>query len=385
MHTIRVHSFSFVGHLRAKLSDIIGIINKIAPPFLAESWDNVGLQVGDPAVDIERIMVALDPCPESVDSALKSSCQLLLSHHPLIFKPLKRISTADETGRLIHRAIAGSLAIVSAHTNFDITPNGINDLLAESLGLTNCKPLKISQREELVKLTVFVPATHHGQLLDALLPHGWLTGNYAECSFTAAGTGTFKPLPGAAPFIGTVGKRESVDETRMEMVIRKTDLHPALKALHKAHPYEEPAFDLIPLLNEGQPSGLGRIGCLEPAPQLKEFAIRVKERLGVGSLRIVGDPERPVGKIAVCGGSGASLLREAAREGADLYLTGDIKYHEAREAQALGIALMDAGHFATEKLMVEGLSLLLEQELTKRRYEVEILRCTAERDPFEAI
>lgn len=385
MHTKRVHSFSFVGILRAKLSDIVGIINKIAPPSLAEDWDNVGLQVGDPSSGIERIMVALDPCPEAVDSAIKSSCQLLLTHHPLIFKPLKRISTTDETGRLIHQAIASRLAIVSLHTNYDVAQNGVNDLLAEALGVTCCRPLNISHREELLKLTVFVPVSHHDTLTDSLLPFSWLSGNYSDCSFTVSGQGTFKPLEGASPYIGKVGERECVDESRFEMLIRKSDLQPALKAMRKAHPYEEPAFDIIPLLNEGPQSGIGRIGVLESSPLLKDFAESVKKSLGTASLRIVGNPERRISKLALCGGSGTSLLRDAAREGADLFLTGDIKYHDAREAQALGLSMIDAGHFATERLMIEGLSIQMEKELKRRNLEIEVLRCTVESDPFEVI
>lgn len=385
VHTKRVHSFSFEGMLQVKLSDIVGIINKIAPPAMAEDWDNVGLQVGDPSGAIGRIMVALDPTPDAVDAAISSSCQLLLTHHPLIFKPLKRIATTDETGRLIHRSIANNLAIAALHTNYDVVGSGVNDLLAEALGVVSCRPLKVSHREELLKLTVFVPATHLGALKAALLPFSWISGNYADCSFAVHGQGTFRPLVGASPFIGKVGDRESVDESRFEMLIPKNELPSALKALRKAHPYEVPAFDMTPLLNEGLQSGIGRIGILESKPLLKDFAEFVKKQLGIPSLRIVGDLKRSISRLAVCGGSGASLLRDAAREGADLFLTGDIKYHDAREALGLGIALIDAGHFATERLMVEGFSIQLEKELTKRKFAVEVLRCTAESDPFEVI
>lgn len=371
--------------LQVKLSDIVGIINKIAPPAMAEDWDNVGLQVGDPSGAIERIMVALDPSPDAVAAAISSSCQLLLTHHPLIFKPLKRITTSDETGRLIHRSIANNLAIAALHTNYDIVANGVNDLLAEALGLTSCRPLKVTHREELLKLTVFVPVAHLGALKDALLPFSRISGNYADCSFAASGKGTFRPLKGASPFIGRVGEMESVEESRFELLVGKNELHPALKALQKSHPYESPAFDIVPLLNEGLQSGIGRIGLLESQPLLKDFAEFVKKQLGISSLRIVGDMNQRISKLALCGGSGASLLHAAARERADLFLTGDIKYHDAREAQALGIALIDAGHFATERLMVEGFSLQLGKELIKRKLAVEVLRCTVERDPFEII
>jgi len=382
VHTTRVHSFSFDRMQQAKLSDIIGIINKIAPPSLAEDWDNVGLQVGDPSAEVRKVMVALDPCPASVDEAIANSCQLLVTHHPLIFKPLKRISTADEAGRLIHRSICSNLAIVSLHTNYDVAENGVNDLLSRQLGLLGVRPLKVTSREELLKLVVFVPLSHEEELMNALLPYSGMPGNYAECSFRGRGHGTFRPLAGANPFIGSVGIRETVEECRLEMMLRKSGLPQALKALYKAHPYEEPAFDLIPLQNDGGALGIGRIGELSAPLPTDEFALLVKERLGLTTVRVVGGQDKAVSRVALCGGSGASLVREAVRQGADLYLTGDIKYHEAREAQSQGIALIDAGHFATERLMIEGLSAQLEQELIRRRLDVGVIPCRGETDPF---
>jgi len=385
VHTTRVHSFSFKRMQQAKLSDLIGIINKIAPPGLAEDWDNVGLQVGDPSAEVRRVMVALDPCPASVEEAISNSCQLLVTHHPLIFKPLKRISTADEVGRLIHRSIGSNLAIVSLHTNYDVAENGVNDLLSRLLGLQGARPLKVTSREELLKLVVFVPLSHEAEVMDALLPYGGMPGNYADCSFRVSGQGTFRPLAGANPFIGEVGTRETVEECRLEIMLRKSGLPQALKALYKAHPYEEPAFDLIPLQNEGGTLGIGRIGELsEPLP-MEEFALLAKERLGLTGLRVVGELGKTVSRVALCGGSGASLLRDAVRQGADLYLTGDIKYHEACEARSHGIALIDAGHFATERLMIEGLSAQLEQELLRRRLDVSVTPCRGETDPFTFI
>jgi dinuclear metal center YbgI/SA1388 family protein len=370
---------------QAKLSDLVGIINKIAPPFLAEEWDNVGLQVGDPAAEVRRVMVALDPCPVSVDAAIHASCQLLVTHHPLIFKPLKRISTADEPGRLIHRAIANNLAIVSLHTNYDIADGGVNDLLAARLGLEGCRPLKMTSRTELLKLVVFVPLSHQEELMNALLPFAFSAGNYVDCSFRSSGLGTFRPLDGATPYLGRVGERETVEESRLEILLSRSQVQAALRALKASHPYEEPAFDLIPLHNDAGGMGLGRIGEL-PAPlPLADVAALVKERLGLSSLRLAGEREKVVRRIALCGGSGASLLRDAVRLGADLYVTGDIKYHEAREAEAQGIALLDAGHFATEKLMIQGVAGQLVAELARRRMEVAVIPCDGESDPFMVI
>lgn len=368
-----------------KVSDVVGIINKIAPFATAEEWDNVGLQVGDPAAPAERIMVSLDPCREAIDAAIRQQCQLLLTHHPFIFKPLKRIALNEPLGSLISHAIKHDLAVVSLHTNLDIAAGGVNDLLAQRLGLGTCQPLKVTGVEELVKLAVFVPQGHEERVLDALSRFSGVIGNYRDCSFQAQGTGTFRPLEGARPFIGEIGRRERVEEVRLEVLLRKGDLAAALNALMKVHPYEEPAYDLYPLLNKGESRGLGRIGELPSPLSLREFALTVKERLAVDGIRMVGAADRAVKKVAVCGGSGAFLLREAHFRGADLLVTGDVKYHEAREAEDLGIALLDAGHFATERLMVGGVRELLETELTKKGFAATLTAYEGEREPFSFI
>lgn len=370
---------------RPRLSDIVGIINKLAPQTLAESWDAVGLQVGDPAQTISRIMTALDPGPPAVEAAIASRCQLLVAHHPFIFKPLPRLSAADPGTPLILRAVRNELAVVSLHTNYDSAAGGLNDLLAARLGVTSCKPLTETVREELVKLAVFVPKGFEEQVMEALFRFSGVIGNYRDCSFRVDGTGTFLPLEGAKPFRGSEGRRECVDEARIEVLLRAADLGKATEALLAAHPYEEPAYDLYPLLNRGRGFGLGRIGVLAEPAALEEYAAHVGKRLGLRSLRYVGDPGRTVRSVALCSGSGASLLHEAKRRGADLLVTGDVKYHEARTAEELGLAVIDAGHFGTEIIAAEGLATALDSECRRRRYEVEVLCCRDERDPFRAI
>jgi dinuclear metal center YbgI/SA1388 family protein len=365
-----------------RVSDIVGITNKIAPLGFAESWDNVGLQLGDPAAQVSRLMVALDPGPPAVEAAIEARCNLLVTHHPFIFTPLKKITCADETGRLTLRAAKNDLAILSLHTNLDIASGGVNDLLAGRLGLQEVQALKITGAEEFVKLVVFVPKGHEGQLLAALAPHQVNLGNYRDCSFQADGVGRFTPLEGAQPFVGQVGSPEAQDESRLEVLLPKQRLAPAVAALKSAHPYEEPAFDIYPVLNQGAARGLGRIGALTQAISSAAFALQVKDALAANGVRLVGDPEKQVKKIALCGGSGASLLHDAARKGADLLVTGDVKYHEAREAEALGISIIDAGHFATEQLMVQGLADSLRRAFAARKYEAEVLECQGEREPF---
>jgi len=365
-----------------KLSDLVGIAGKIAPLDFAESWDNVGLQVGDPVAPVSRIMVALDPGPPAVAGAIEAGCQLLVTHHPLIFSPLKRISTADETGRLVRLALKNDLAVIALHTNYDVADGGVNDLLAARLGVANAQPLKVTGGEEFAKLVAFVPHGFEGKLLDALSP--WLAplGNYRDCSFEADGTGRFRALEGAKPFVGGIGERHTEPEKRLEFLLPKERIAQAVAAMKGVHPYEEPAYDLYPVLNRGNLRGIGRIGFLAEPTTAADFAVTVRQRLGAAGVRLVGEPGRKVKKVALCGGSGASLIQEAARKGADVLVTGDVKYHEARLAESLGLAVLDAGHFATERPMVEGLARALKSALAAKRFEAEVLENQGEREPF---
>jgi hypothetical protein len=245
--------------------------------------------------------------------------------------------------------------------------------------------LKVTETGELIKLSDFVPRGHEEKVMEALFKYSGFIGNYRDCSFSATGIGTFRPLEGARPFIGEVGKREYAEEVRLEVILRNEDLAPALKSLLASHPYEEPAYDLYPLLNRGKTVGLGRLGELSTPISLADFAKLAKERLGADRVRYVGEGGRMLGKVALCGGSGATLLREAAGKGADALVTGDVKYHEAREAESIGLALVDAGHFATELPMVKGLKELIGKELTKMGHKFEITAYEGEREPFSYI
>lgn len=370
----------------AKVSDIVGIINKIAPPALAESWDNPGLQVGDPNGEVTRIMVALDPTPATISAAINASCHVLVTHHPLIFKPLSSISSASPLGRQIQKAIKADLAIVSLHTNYDIASGGLNDLLAEKIGLQGCVPLRITAAQQLLKLVVFVPADHLARVRTSLLPYTESLGNYRDCSFAAGGEGTFTPQAGSQPYIGTSGVCQQVAEARLELLIDRENRSRAIKVLLAEHPYEEPAYDLYPLSNEGAQLGLGRIGRLPHAQPLVEYAAHISHVLAAPALRYIGDPAAMIAKVALCSGSGASLLREAVRAGADLLVTGDVKYHEALDAEDLGIGLVDAGHFATEIIMVDEITNLLDRALVAAGCTLcQVLPCRMQADPFKTL
>ena len=327
-------------------------------------------------------MVSLDPGSPAVEAAVRERCQLLVTHHPFIFTPLKKISATDETGRLVMLAVKNDLAIISLHTNYDIAAGGVNDLLAKRLGVQGVVPLRVTGSESFLKLALFVPHGFEERVLAALSPFMAPIGNYRDCSFQGDGIGRFTPVSGATPFVGEVGVGHEERESRLELLVPKERLAGAISALQGAHPYEEPAYDVYPVLNRGGVRGLGRIGTLPEATSAGEFARVVKGSLAAAGVRLVGDPARRVRKVALCGGSGASLIHEAARKGADLLVTADLKYHEARDAEALGIAVLDAGHFATELPMVEGLTAALTGMLAARKFETEVVAYLGEREPF---
>jgi dinuclear metal center YbgI/SA1388 family protein len=370
----------------ARIQDLLGLVNTLYPPALAEEWDNAGLQAGDPGAELNRVLLCLDPTEHALDAAREAGAQALLSHHPLIFRPLRNLTPGDETGRILFRAVREGVAVLCAHTNLDRAAPGLNDWLAERVGLMDISPLAADRGGDLLKLVVFVPRGYEGAVADALFKGGaGRIGNYDRCSFAAAGTGTFRPGAGTDPFLGRRGETERAGEVRLETILPREAQGKVLEKMLRAHPYEEVAYDLIPLANRRPHVGLGRIGRLAQPAALADFAAGVKTALGAGSLRLVGDCARMVAKVAVCGGSGASLLGEAARQGADVLVTGDLKYHEARSAEARGMAVIDAGHFATEHLMIRGMAAALRGEAERRGLNIEFIEMEGEEDPFKAV
>ena len=365
------------------LADINGFLNQLCPPDLAEDWDNVGLQVGDLSAKIDRILVCLDAEEIAIQEAHRHGAQLIISHHPLIFKPMKRLSPTDVTGRVLFQAIKQDIAVVSAHTNLDRAADGLNDWLAERLGVNDAIPLERPVVGHFYKLVVYVPQGHEGEVRDAVLAAGaGCIGAYDCCSFSSCGTGTFRGSLGTQPFIGTPGEVEATDEVRLETVVPASVIKKAVSRMLKAHPYEEVAYDLIPLANERSDVGLGRIGYLDNTISLQSFAEQVKAALQVSSLNLVGDLQQQISKVAVCGGTGMSMFSAAARQGADCLVTADIKFHEAQRARAEGVALIDAGHFATEQIMVAELSKRLRKVFAERQFNVEVIEMTAESNPL---
>jgi dinuclear metal center YbgI/SA1388 family protein len=325
-------------------------MDKLAPRNLAEDWDNVGLLVGSPAQTVNKILITLDITKAVVDRAVKDGIDLIIAHHPVIFKSISAIRTDLPQGQILASLLKANIAVYASHTNLDIASGGVNDVLAAALRLCEIEPLAISSTEKLYKLVVFVPETHMKIVEEAIMTAGaGHIGNYSRCSFTTDGIGSFLPLEGSNPFIGNTGKLESVKEIRLETIMPEKICKSVIKAMLKVHPYEEAAYDIYQLMNSGKRLGLGRIGKLATPMLLADFARQVKTALGIQSVNVVGVCDTLVRKVAVCGGAGASLLHKAAFAGADVLVTGDVKYHEGQEATAIGMAMIDAGHFATEQ------------------------------------
>ncbi len=324
-------------------------------PAWAQAWDAVGLVCGDPDEPVQQLLLAVDAVPATVDEAISARAQLLVTHHPLLLTGVHGVPADDPKGALVHRMIRSGLAHFVVHTNADVAAPGVSDALGARLGLLAMRPLEPQPADPLDKLVVFVPVADADRLVDALAAAGAGTiGAYERCAWTSEGIGTFRPLAGARPALGRLGEVEIVPEARVEMVVPTWRRGAVVRALRAAHPYEEPAFDLLVHAPVPSPRGTGRVGELPAAMTLRAFAQHAAERLPATAwgVRAAGDPERAVRTVAVCGGSGGSLAARARDEGADVLLTADLKHHpaveEVTERGAAGIALVDAAHWATE-------------------------------------
>jgi len=339
------------------VSDVVGAVEGLAPTALAEDWDNVGLQVGDPAAGVRRVLVALTPLPEVFDEAEELGANLLLLHHPLIFRPLKRLDPSLYPGDLVSRALRRGIAVLAAHTNYDAAPGGVSVALAEALGLSDADRV-VAPRGSMRKIVVFVPEENVEVVADALAGAGaGEIGAYTHCTFRTPGTGTFFGGEGTNPHLGERGQLERVEEVRLETVVPAHLAHRAAAAARAAHPYEEPALDTYPVEGRPQGCGYGRVGLLDEPLATEALREHVSERLGSEARLVAGGrPGREVARVAVLGGSGGSFVREAAASGAEAYVTGDLSYHDALLAESLGLVAIDAGHAPTELPSLEPLA-----------------------------
>jgi dinuclear metal center YbgI/SA1388 family protein len=332
------------------VADIIDELENIAPSELADDRDPVGLQVGDTSAEVRRVCVAVDASNSVVNAAVQRKADLVITHHPLIYRPLSSITVGDPVSKRVIKLVQAKISFFVMHTNFDTAPGGMNDVLAAKLGVIDTVPLTNRREDKFYKIVVFVPEEAVEQVRDAMAEAGaGRIGQYTHCSFRTLGTGSFVPLPAAQPYIGTHGELEEVEEYRLEMICAGSWLDQVIAEMLDKHPYDEVAYDVYELANEPIIYGYGRVGTLDKESSLGEFAELVIRTLDVRFPRIYGDPEKTVRRVALCSGGGASHIREAVQLEADVYVTGDLKHHQIENAMDLGIPLIDAGHFETEK------------------------------------
>jgi dinuclear metal center YbgI/SA1388 family protein len=345
-----------------KISRIIEVLETHAPLSLQESYDNCGLQCGDPQMETEKVLCTLDCTEEVVDEAIAVGAGLIIAHHPLIFGSLKQITPRDPVQRCLFKAIRNGIAIYAIHTNLDHVKEGVNMEILRQLQLEYAGMLQ-PKSGILRKLTVYVPVAQTDALAKALFEAGaGHIGNYSHASFRVEGTGTFKGEEGSSPVIGTSGIYEEVRENRLEVIFPEWKTADVLQNMRTAHPYEEIAYQLSHLANTHQDSGAGMIGMLPNAMDAIEFLRMVKDSFGCGCIRHTAiAPGLKVKKIAVCGGAGRFLLKDAIRAGADLFLTSDFKYHDFFEADGR-IVVADIGHFETEQFSPRLLQAVLKEK-----------------------
>jgi dinuclear metal center YbgI/SA1388 family protein len=366
----------------AALRDVLALMEQWYPARHADDWDSVGLVCGDPDQDVRRILLAVDPVAAVAEEAV--AFDLLVVHHPLFLRGTSSVAATTPKGRVVHRLLTNGCALLAAHTNADAPVDGVSESLALALGLRDVLPLAPAETDRLDKIVVFAPVAVADAVRERMTEAGaGAIGDYDSCTFTTRGEGRFRPLEGAHPAIGTAGELEVVDEVRIEMVCGRGVRAQVLDAMRAAHPYEEPAYDVIALSPlESSTRGAGRIGRLEPTVTLREFASRVASALPgtAHGVRVAGDPDRPVSTVALCGGAGDFLLDRVRASGADVYLTSDLRHHPASEFREHdGPALVDVAHWAAEWTWLPVLQRKLESALGDT---VEVRVSTTPTDPW---
>ncbi|MBA3372572.1 MAG: Nif3-like dinuclear metal center hexameric protein [Actinomycetota bacterium] len=369
-----------------RLADWLQAVDALYPQNHAASWDSTGLQVGDPDDPVRGVLLCLDVVAATLDEAAARGADLLLAHHPLLFRPLDRLTVATVSGRLALQAARSRIAVLAAHTNFDSAVDGTTEPVVRLLGLGEVTPLApAAPGDGDCKLVTFVPPEATQRVRSALTAAGAGTiGAYRECSFQVRGTGTFEATAGANPAVGQRGRRNEVVEDRLEMVVPQGRLSAAVAALRHAHPYEEVAYDVLRLLGATDAGrGMGRVGDLAAPLALGTIGQRLAVGLPSPHLRVGGDPHRPIRRVAACGGAGDALIGAALDAGADCYITGDLRHHVALDARSAGMAVIDAGHYATEAAALPLLQQALAQAASRRGLTARLLASAVRTDPWQ--
>ncbi len=345
-------------------------------------WDNVGILAGDPSAPVRSVLAALDATPAAISLCRRIRPDLLLTHHPVVFTPLKSVRSDFPDSSAAYSLLRMGVAVISAHTNADVAPRGVSWAVARRLGLRGIRPLIPGEPvSEACKVAVFVPPDRADAVMAAVAEAGGgRIGEYSRCSFRVSGVGTFLPSQAARPFAGRAGREEKVAEVRLETVVARSRLPQALAAIRRAHPYEEPAIDVYPLAGGALGGGVGAIGALkEPAP-LDAALGEVFRRIRPSWIKVSGPRRKTVRRIAVVAGSGAEFAKAARDAGADLYVTGDVKYHQALEAAAGTMAVADVGHGSAERWILPE----FRRTLAERFGKTLAVRVFMEKEPLRA-
>ncbi len=364
-----------------KLKKIISEIENIAPPALALDWDNTGLLIGDEQKQIKKILLTIDITNAVLKEARTKKTDLILSYHPVIWQGLKTI-TQNGPGRIVYELIKSDIAVYSVHTAFDIVKEGVNDMLAEIIGIQNSEPIGDfvpNPAGQMYKLVVFVPKEHVNKLADAIFNAGaGAIGNYSNCGFQTEGKGSFLPLKGANPAIGTTGKIEYVDEIKLESVVPPDKIEAVIEAMKKAHPYEEPAYDVFGHCQMGK-FGLGRMGTLQNPANIEQILQNIKKVTKASAAGLIGPADRIVKKAAVCAGSCGKIINNVINANCDLYLTGELKHHHALAAQEANLTCICLSHSVSERFALKKIAKTLKKSLP----QVKIEQSKKDKDPFD--
>ncbi|MFO1043833.1 MAG: Nif3-like dinuclear metal center hexameric protein [Planctomycetaceae bacterium] len=369
------------------IREICQFLNEVAPLAIAESWDNVGLLLGDNKSEVSVIVTCLTLTPDVVDEAVAAGAQMVVTHHPLLFKPVQKLTNSTSEGRSILKLLRSGIAVYSPHTAYDNAPTGINQQLAELFELSEIAPLRRSPPEAPFKIVTYVPRENVEQVRRGIWDAGaGVIGNYRDCSFNVDGIGTFFGEESTHPAVGQSGRLEQVAETRIEVVCRANRLDAALAALRKAHPYEEPAIDVFPIqqlpgMTGVETGGAGRFGRLPRPMSLEELNHLVSERLRQPKLQFVGKLDSRIEFLGVACGAAGEYLRDAHRAGCQAFLTGETRFHSCLEARDLEIAIILPGHYATERPAMEELA----RRLTQRFANVAAVASRVETDPVQSL
>lgn len=335
-----------------KIKEVISRLEELAPPSYQESYDNAGLITGDSSLDCTGIICSLDATEEVILEAKQKGCNLIVAHHPIVFGGLKKITGRTYVERAVIAAIKNDIAIYAIHTNLDNLLTGVNAKMADKLGLQNRKVL-LHKQNNLMKLIVFAPVKDADKVRDAIFKAGGgHIGKYSECSFNTKGKGTFKPGEGTDPHIGKIGKRETTDEEKLEVIFPAYLKEKLINTMVEAHPYEEVAYDIIPLGNYFQEVGSGLIGELAEPTDEQQFLHIVKEQFELDVIRHTPLLSKKVRRVALCGGAGSFLIKNALAANADVYITADVKYHEFFDAEDRMI-IADIGHWESEQFTID--------------------------------